>query len=110
MMKWGQTRRKTMTTFSWVLLFWGLLCFMGRFVVDGASGSHVVARFSDPEGGNATVNNHLIVHKETGIIYMGSVNRIYQLDPNLRLIALNKTGPADDSVECSGYQGMSHIP
>jgi plexin A len=57
----------------------------------------------DRSGSNATVNNHLVVHKETGILYVGAVNKIYQLDPNLRLIAWNKTGPYDDSIECSGY-------
>jgi plexin A len=72
--------------------------------VDCASGSHVVATFVDSTDGNVTINNHLVVHKETGIIFVGSVNRIYQLDPSLRLIAHNKTGPSEDSFECSGYR------
>jgi len=62
-----------------------------------------VATFTDPIASNSTVNNHLVVHKETGILYVGAVNKIYQLDPNLRLIAWNKTGPYKDSTECSGY-------
>jgi len=67
-------------------------------------GSHIVASFSDPIGENSTVNNHLVVHKETGILYVGAVNRIYQLGSNLRLLSWNKTGPAEDSTECSGFQ------
>lgn len=66
--------------------------------------NHVVATFVDPLGDNTTVNNHLVVHKETGILYVGAVNRIYQLDPNLRLLAFNKTGPYEDSLECSGFR------
>ena len=65
--------------------------------------SHIVAVFEDTTADNATVNNHLVVHKETGVLYVGAVNRIYQLDPNLRLIAYNKTGPYKDSPECLGY-------
>lgn len=66
--------------------------------------NHVVKTFVDPTGDNSTVNNHLVVHKETGTLYVGSVNRIYQLDPNLQLLAVNKTGPYEDSPECSGYR------
>jgi plexin A len=86
------------TRLACLLALW---CSVG---VNNAEGSHVVATFTDPSGGNVTINNHMIVHKETGIIFVGAVNRIYQLDPNLRVIAMNKTGPAEDSVDCSGYR------
>jgi len=86
------------------LILWWSFLFSVQKEVDCSSGSHVVATFKDPQDNNSTINNHLVVHKETGIIYVGAVNRIYQLDPNLRLIAYNKTGPYEDSEECSGYQ------
>lgn len=62
----------------------------------------IVHTFYDPTAPNSTLNNHLVVHKETGFLYVGAVNRIYQFDPNLKLVASNKTGPYEDSTECSG--------
>lgn len=75
-----------------------ILCHQNILLTSG----HIVQTFHDTSTPNSTVNNHLVVHKETGIIYVGAVNRIYQLDPNLKLIASNKTGPYEDSTECSG--------
>jgi len=91
---------------------WGLpyYCLLFICLVTGpcasssSSSPHIVATFLDEEATNATVNNHLVVHKETGVVYVGAVNQIYQLDPNLKLLARNKTGPYEDSTLCSGYR------
>lgn len=84
----------------WLLLF----TLVSTFPVGSVASSHIVATFIDPDASNVTINNHLVVHKETGILYVGAVNQIYQLDPNLKLLARNKTGPYEDSTECSGYR------
>ncbi|MPC62068.1 Plexin-B [Portunus trituberculatus] len=44
---------------------------------------------------------HLTVDKNTGTVYVGGVNRLYQLDPNLRPLHTVVTGPVNDSLECS---------
>ncbi|XP_017126094.1 plexin-A2 [Drosophila elegans] len=53
-----------------------------------------VARFD-------TKLNHLLVDTITGRVFVGGVNRLYQLSPDLELSETVKTGPQNDSVECS---------
>ena len=49
--------------------------------------------------------NHLAVDKNTGFVYVGAVNNIYQLNANLELLVDVITGPKDDSVYCrADYQ------
>ncbi|SPP88949.1 plexin-A2 isoform X1 [Drosophila guanche] len=45
--------------------------------------------------------NHLLVDTITGRVFVGGVNRLYQLSPDLDLHETVKTGPQNDSVECS---------
>uniref|UniRef100_A0AAY4DSD9 Plexin-A2 n=1 Tax=Denticeps clupeoides TaxID=299321 RepID=A0AAY4DSD9_9TELE len=44
--------------------------------------------------------NHLTVHKTTGTIYIGAVNRVYKLSGNLTLLVSHDTGPEDDNKAC----------
>ena len=44
--------------------------------------------------------NHLAIDNETGVIYVGAVNRIYQLDSDLRILVEVETGPRNDSPNC----------
>ncbi|XP_073731556.1 plexin-A2 [Misgurnus anguillicaudatus] len=44
--------------------------------------------------------NHLTVHKTTGAIYIGAVNRVYKLSGNLTLLVSHGTGPEDDNKAC----------
>ncbi|KAH8272469.1 hypothetical protein KR044_006353, partial [Drosophila immigrans] len=53
-----------------------------------------VARFD-------TMLNHLLVDTITGRVFVGGVNRLYQLSPDLELHETVKTGPQNDSVECT---------
>ncbi|KAL7726799.1 hypothetical protein ACLKA6_001510 [Drosophila palustris] len=48
-----------------------------------------------------TVLNHLLVDTITGRVFVGGVNRLYQLSPDLELHETVKTGPQNDSVECT---------
>ncbi|XP_037069862.1 plexin-A2-like [Pollicipes pollicipes] len=45
--------------------------------------------------------NHMVVDDNTGRVYVGAVNRLYQLSPDLELKISVKTGPEDDDPECS---------
>lgn len=45
--------------------------------------------------------NHLVVDKNTGRVFIGAVNRLYQLSPDLDLVISEKTGPEYDSDQCS---------
>ncbi|CAB0038118.1 unnamed protein product [Trichogramma brassicae] len=58
----------------------------------------VVAQFHDEQVHRM---NHLVVDKNTGRVYVGAVNRLYQLSPDLNLVVREVTGPKNDSTECS---------
>ncbi|XP_042873532.1 plexin A3-like isoform X1 [Penaeus japonicus] len=65
---------------------------------EGRDSLFIVERFDDDRWQEFT---HLTVDKNTGTVYAGGVNRLYQLDPNLRRLQYVVTGPVNDSVECS---------
>uniref|UniRef100_A0A672N1D1 Plexin A2 n=1 Tax=Sinocyclocheilus grahami TaxID=75366 RepID=A0A672N1D1_SINGR len=44
--------------------------------------------------------NHMTVHKTTGALYIGAVNRVYKLSSNLTLLVSHDTGPEDDNKAC----------
>ncbi|XP_061115071.1 plexin-A2 [Conger conger] len=44
--------------------------------------------------------NHLTVHRSTGALYIGAVNRVYKLSGNLTLLVSHDTGPEDDNKAC----------
>ncbi|GCB83308.1 hypothetical protein scyTo_0023449, partial [Scyliorhinus torazame] len=43
---------------------------------------------------------HLAVHRETGAVFLGGVNRIYKLAGNLTELRLHLTGPVEDNARC----------
>lgn len=45
--------------------------------------------------------NHLVVDKNTGRVYIGAVNKLYQLSPDLEQVMSEITGPREDAPECS---------
>lgn len=61
-------------------------------------GSNVVRNFSDSE---VERFNHLVVDMNTGRVYIGAVNRLYQLSPDLENVLTATTGPELDADECS---------
>ena len=44
--------------------------------------------------------SHLTVHRGTGAVYVGAVNRVYKLTGNLTLQVAHKTGPEEDNRSC----------
>ncbi|XP_078520777.1 plexin-A3 [Lissotriton helveticus] len=47
-----------------------------------------------------TTLTHLAVHRETGEVYVGAVNWIYQLSSNLTEMRAHVTGPIEDNAGC----------
>uniref|UniRef100_A0A8B9M546 Sema domain-containing protein n=1 Tax=Accipiter nisus TaxID=211598 RepID=A0A8B9M546_9AVES len=50
---------------------------------------------------STTELNHLTVDNDTGIIYLGVVNALYQLTENLDVIRSVETGPRKDNKKCT---------
>ena len=44
--------------------------------------------------------NHVVVHRGTGNLYLGSVNGLHQLTENLTVVKSVSTGPQNDSPNC----------
>ena len=58
----------------------------------------IVNQFYDPD---VQRMNHLVVDKNTGRVYVGAVNHLYQFSPDLTLVVKVVTGPQDDALVCS---------
>lgn len=43
---------------------------------------------------------HLTVHRKTGDVFVGAVNRIYKLSDNLTELRSHQTGPIEDNAKC----------
>lgn len=75
-----------------------MLTLLGGLGLLAEAGGTVVKSFADD-----TVEkfNHLVVDKNTGRVFIGAVNKLYQLSPDLELVVSETTGPRADSSECS---------
>lgn len=45
--------------------------------------------------------NHLVVDRNTGRVFIGGINSVYQLSPDLDVVATAITGPKNDSTDCT---------
>ena len=50
----------------------------------------------------------LAVDSQTGRVYVGAVNHIYQLDSNLSLVVDVTTGPVQDDKNCGHFNDTGH--
>jgi plexin A len=65
-----------------------------------SSSSAIQSQYTYFEDVNSEKFNHLTINEFTGQVYVGGVNRIYQLKPNLEMETFVEMGPKDDSVDC----------
>lgn len=68
------------------------------FIAAASSNNDIIKTFTDNK---VQTFNHLVVDKNTGRVYIGAVNRLYQLSPDLELVVSEETGPEMDSDDCS---------
>ena len=68
-------------------------------LLPASSANFIVHEFSDEFATERF--NHMVVDENKGRVYVGAVNRLYQLSPDLDLMIAVKTGPEDDDPECS---------
>ena len=60
--------------------------------------NYITQTFTDPT--NTGVFNHLVINKNTGEIYIGAVNRMYQLTEDVQEVRSITTGPLMDNPNC----------
>ena len=78
-----------------------------------AAAGPIVATFS--ESGNGHHNNgghrlqHLVVDKHSALVYVGGVNRLYQLSPELDRQVTVETGPREDSPDCPAVDCLGSV-
>lgn len=58
-------------------------------------------RFKTFLADDATKFNHLAIDKDRGWVFVGAMNRLYQLSANLDTVVNHTTGPVDDALECN---------
>ena len=90
---------------TWLILR-QLLLMATVIIINSNSSSDIVRTFNET---NSEVErfNHLVVDKNTGRVYIGAVNRLYQLSPDLDLVIEAKTGPDYDADDCSVLECVS---
>ncbi|XP_028934545.1 plexin-B2 [Ornithorhynchus anatinus] len=81
---------------------WGLTI-LSCFWASGASQPRRLDFFSSP-----SELNHLVTDPATGTVYLGAVNRLYQLTADLRLVQEYITGPAKDNKKCTPPIDTTH--
>ena len=57
----------------------------------------------------AAVLTRLTVDSQTGRVYVGAVNHIYQLDSNLSLVVDVNTGPVHDNKDCVHFDRAGQL-
>lgn len=80
---------------SWVSLFLFILC-QSRSQAQEESGISPILEFPS----EAPINN-VVQDPQTGRIYLGAVNTIFQLGPTLQVEARAETGPKEDARTCT---------
>ncbi|XP_032702225.1 plexin-A3 isoform X2 [Lontra canadensis] len=74
----------------------GLLLLVLPAVAGAVGGSRTFPAFLVTD----TTLTHLAVHRVTGEVFVGAVNRVFKLAPNLTELRAHVTGPVEDNARC----------
>ncbi|XP_044090814.1 plexin-A3 isoform X3 [Neovison vison] len=74
----------------------GLLLLFLPAVAGAVGGSRTFPAFMVTD----TTLTHLAVHRVTGEVFVGAVNRVFKLAPNLTELRAHVTGPVEDNARC----------
>ena len=75
-------------------------------VIDHSGSTSSILSFRPSPG---TTLRRLAVDPLTGMIYVGAVNHIYQLDSNLTLLVDVTTGPVQDNKDCADFDRAGQL-
>ncbi|KAG1683403.1 Plexin-A2 [Nymphon striatum] len=87
----------TMVDFTMV---WRTLCVLILYSSCFHCNANSIVNTFEGTQGEDEIFNHLIVHDNTSKVYIGAVNRLYQLSPDLQLGRQAVTGPQLDNYDC----------
>ncbi|KAB5567206.1 hypothetical protein PHYPO_G00230120 [Pangasianodon hypophthalmus] len=86
-----------------MMLLW-LLTYFTAFVIGMVAPFPMTPTEQPPEISTFRVKEtsltHLTVHRKTGEVFLGAVNRIYKLSENLTELRSHQTGPIEDNAKC----------
>lgn len=92
---------------------WSLLLIVVVVLLTGnsslVSAGPIVATFSEPTGNGGHRLQHLVVDKHSALVYVGGVNRLYQLSPELDRQVTVETGPREDSPDCPAVDCLGSV-
>ena len=101
----NSSRRRRMSSVKWhkmfsyvILLYLTLTLFFDHC----SSTSSTTVTFRPSASTNL---RHLAVDAQSGTVYVGAVNHIYQLNSNLTLVVDVRTGPVEDNKDCIHFAG-----
>jgi len=90
---------------SKMLLYVIAVLYMATLVVHSSTASSVVT-FSPS---SVTTLRHLAVDPQSGRVYVGAVNHIYQLNSDLTLVVDVTTGPVQDNKDCADFDSSGNL-
>ncbi|XP_060788388.1 plexin A3 [Neoarius graeffei] len=86
------------------MMFSWLLTYFTAFVIGMVSSFPMTPTEQPPEINAFRVKDtsltHLTVHRKTGEVFVGAINRIYKLSDNLTELRSHQTGPIEDNGKC----------
>lgn len=89
------------------VIAWRMLLLVALAVGGVRATGPVVATYSESNAGHKL--QHLVVDKHSALVYVGGVNRLYQLSPELDRIEVVETGPREDSPECPAVDCLGSV-
>jgi len=79
--------------------------YLTTLVVHSSSASSVVTFSPSP----VTTLRRLAVDRQSGRVYVGAVNHVYQLDSDLTLVVDVTTGPVQDNKDCPDFDSSGNL-